>query len=76
MSPSGLKRVLDQVLDQLGAGSLVLDEDDRRVEQRALLSDGALEVGIGEFFAQHVQQIKMRSLEAPGRTDGIVGEFG
>jgi hypothetical protein len=63
-------------LDQLRAGSLVLDQDDCRVEQSALPGDGALEAGIVEFFAQDVRQVKMRSLDAPGRANGIIGEFG
>jgi hypothetical protein len=54
-----MKTLGDQFLDQLGAGSLVFDQHDIRVESLALLAHGALQLGVFHASAQHVQQVNM-----------------
>ena len=49
-----VQALLDQFLDQLGAGRLVFDQHDIRCERRALLAYRALQFGIFHAPAQHV----------------------
>src|SRR5208337_3983663 len=67
---------LDQLLDELRARGLVLDQDGLRAEELVLLGDGALELGKAELPAEYVEEIEVLALEAPGGADGIVGELG
>jgi hypothetical protein len=55
----------DQFLDQLGARSLVLDQDFGGVVEVLLLAHRALEPGIFEPLPQQTQQIDVLVFDAP-----------
>jgi len=60
-----VQALLDQLLDQLGAGGLVLDQYDTGFEGRALLAYRALQFGIFHALAQHVRQVRVLALDGP-----------
>src|SRR5580658_7557192 len=70
------KALLDELLDQLRAGSFALDQDGGSSEQSVLLSRGPLEVGVAELLAEHVEQIEVLLPEPPSGADGIIRELG
>jgi len=51
-----MEPVDDQLLDQLGARGLVLDQHDAGVEQALLFAHGTLQRRIFEPLAQHIEQ--------------------
>ena len=55
--------LLDQFLDQLGSGRLVLDQHDTGLEGLALLAHRALQFGIFHALAQYVLQVKVLALD-------------
>ena len=75
VSRDARKARVDQVLDQLRPRRLVLDQDGHRTEEIALFAHGPFEVGKVELLAQDVEEIEVRALDAPSRTDGIVGKL-
>ena len=72
----GVEPFGDELLDQLGAGGLVLDEDDLGAVERGLVAHGALEARVVEPLAQDVEQIEVAVLDAPGGADAVIGEVG
>src|SRR5438045_4971966 len=66
----------DQLLDQLRARSLVLDQHDSRIEQALLVADRALECGIFEPPAEYMEQKEVFAFHAPSRAHGVVAELG
>ena len=40
-----------------------------------LVVNGALEVEVGELFAQDIEKVELRAFDPPGRADGIVRKF-
>jgi hypothetical protein len=66
----------DQLLDQLGARSLVLDQHLVRMEQAMLLAHGALERGIFEPSAEHSEEKQVLASHSPSRAHGEIAELG
>ena len=65
----------DQLLDQLGAGGLVLDQHDTRPECITLLAHRALQFGIFHAPAQHMQQVKVLALDPPARAHAEIAQL-
>jgi hypothetical protein len=66
----------DQLLDQLGARGLVLDQHDIGIEVAVLVTHRTLQCRIFEALAQHVEQKEILAPDAPGRADAEVAELG
>src|SRR5271166_219195 len=71
----GMQAFLDQLLDQLGAGSFVLDQHHTRREGLALLAHRALQLGRFHAPAQDIEQIEVLALDPPGRADAEIAEL-
>src|SRR5437868_2609158 len=67
--------ILDQLLDQLGARGLVLDQHLSRVEQALLLAHGALERRILEPPAEHTEEEEMLAAHTPSRANREIAEL-
>lgn len=65
-----------QVLDELRAGCLVLDQDGSGVIFLGLLDHSALEVGIVQFSPDHVDKIIVLKVDAPCGANAVVAEIG
>src|SRR5438105_12306663 len=68
--------ITDQLLDQLGAGGLVLDQHDTRTEQALLLAHGALQRWVLEPPAEHTEEEEVLAFHSPGRAHREVAELG
>ena len=66
----------DQLLDQLSARGLVLDQYNARTEQALLLAHGALERRILEPPAEHTEQEELLATHSPGCADREIAELG
>src|SRR5271163_2623258 len=71
----GVQAFVDQLLDQLGAGGLVLDQDHARLEGLALLAHRALQLGVFHALAQHVQQVEVLALDPPAGAHAEIAEL-
>ena len=58
----GVEALSDQVLDQLGARGLVLDQHDTAPQPRMLLAHRALQLWVFHVPAQYVDQIKVLNI--------------
>src|SRR5215469_18497547 len=68
--------ILDQLLYQLGARSLVLDQHDIRSKQALLLAHGAFERGIFEPPAQYTEEEEVLAFDTPCRAHREIAELG
>src|SRR5271155_4045419 len=66
---------LDQLLDQLSARSLVLNQHDGRIEQALLLAYGALERRIFEPPAENTEEEEVLAAHSPSRAHREIAEF-
>ena len=66
----------DQLLDQLGARGLVLDQHYVRTEQALLLAHRALERRVFEPPAEHTEEEEVLAFHAPGRAHREIAELG
>src|SRR5438132_10719189 len=66
----------DQLLDQLGAGGLVLDQHLGRTELALLLAYGALKRWILEPPAEHTEEEEVLVLHSPGCAHREIAELG
>src|SRR5438105_8415546 len=71
-----LAAIGDQLLDQLGAGGLVLDQHLGRTELVLLLAYGALERWILEPPAEHTEEEEVLVLHSPGCAHREIAELG
>src|SRR6266446_1752837 len=71
-----MEPVGDQILDQLGARGLVLDQHDVGGEQAVLFAHGTLQCRVFEPLAQQVEQKEILASDPPGRADTEVAELG
>src|SRR6516162_7175367 len=67
--------ILDQLLDQLSARGLVLDQHDTRSKQALLLAHGAFEDGIFEAPAQYTEEEEVLAFDTPGRAHRKIAEL-
>ena len=67
---------LDQLLDQLSARSLVLNQHDGRIEQALLLAHGTLERRIFEPPAEYTEEEEMLAAHSPSRAHREIAELG
>jgi hypothetical protein len=72
----GVEVLGDQLLDQLGAGGLVLDQDDGRAEPLAVLAHRALQLGVFHAPAQYVDQVEVLARHTPARAHAEIAELG
>src|SRR6516165_2315755 len=68
--------ILDQLLYQLCAGSLVLDQHDIRSKQALLLAHGAFECGIFEPPAQYIEEEEVLAFVSSYRAHREIAELG
>src|ERR1700730_10359036 len=68
--------VSDQLLDQLGARRLVLDQHDIGVEQSLQFATRALERRIFQPPAEHAEQEEVLAFDPPSRADAEIAELG
>src|SRR6516164_2628791 len=66
----------DQLLDQLGARGLVLDQYDTRAKPLVLRAHRALELGILHALPQYVDQIEVLARYPPAGADAVIAELG
>ena len=66
----------DQLLDQLGARRLVLDQHDIGVEQSLLFASRALERRIFQPPAEHAEQEEVLAFDPLSRADAEIAELG
>src|SRR4029077_10197658 len=66
----------DQLLDQLGTGSLVLDQQLGRMEQALLLAHRALERRVFEPPAEHTEKKEVFVSHTPGCAHRVIAELG
>ena len=72
----GMAALGDQLLDQLGARGLVLDQHDVGIEQALLLAHRALERRVFEPPAEHAEEEEVLAVDAPGRAHREIAELG
>src|SRR5262249_50548682 len=68
--------IRSKLLNQLGTGGLVLDQNYRRLPQASDLAHSALQLGELHFAPEHIKQIKALPLQAPGCADAVIGQLG
>ena len=76
ISGHGMAALLDQLLDQLGAGGLVLDQHDVGPEQALLLARRAFERRVFQPPAEQVEQEEIFAFHPPGRAHREIAELG
>src|SRR5271166_1532152 len=72
----GVKALLDQFLDQLGARGLVLYQHHARPEPLVFLAHAALQLGVFHAPVQYVEQIEVLALDPPARAHAEIAELG
>src|SRR5215471_2365135 len=65
-----------ELLNQLGAGGLVLDQNYCRLPQARELAHSALQLRELHFAPEHIKQVKALPVEAPGCADVVIGQLG
>ena len=73
---TGVEALSEQLLDQLGPRALVLDQADTGAEPLVLLAHRALQVGVFQAAAQHLEQIEVFAVDPPAGANAEIAELG
>src|SRR5271167_1103841 len=76
MARHGVQTFGDQLLDQLGAGGLVLDQHDTGPTPLVLLAHRPLQLRVFHALPQHVDQIEVFAVDPPARVHAEIAELG